>query len=65
MLESEDWNGILGTYEGLQDFLKSLAVVGRNPYSIIYLLIKNFMVHDVKDLVRQILCEKSVCSTQL
>lgn len=58
ILESEDGNGILGTYKGLQYFLKSLALASRNPYSIIYLPIKNFLIPDVTTVARQVLYGK-------
>lgn len=58
VLESEDGNAILGTYKGLQDFLKSLAVAGRNPYSIVYLPIKDFLIPDVNTVIRQVVFGK-------
>lgn len=53
--ESEDGNGILGTWEGLNSFLVAFNIASNNPYSIVYLPIKNFLIPDVKDVYRQVI----------
>ena len=58
--ESEDGNGILGTWKGLNTFSASVEIASRNPFSIIYLPIKDFLIPDEDDISRQIISGKII-----
>lgn len=53
-LETEDGNGILGTWEGLNALSVAFELASRNPYAFIYLPIRDFLIPDVDSVIQQI-----------
>lgn len=56
--ESEDGNGILGTIQGVQALSIAFEIASRNPFSIVYLPIHDFLIPDVDVLSNMIKADK-------
>lgn len=58
VLESEDGNGLLGTIKGVQALSIAFEIASRNPFSIVYLPIHDFLIPDIDTLSNMIKVDK-------